>query len=116
MLPVVALVVALGGSAGANPILIECENYIASHNEGGTSISVTACSGASQGKAVEGFDTPGDWIEVIWDLDTNGAFTDRLRSAGDDGVESEIRATMSGADPLGGDIASAFQTYGYGIG
>lgn len=102
--------------ANAQAIVVEGESYVASHNEGGDPISVVGCAAASGGQAVEGFDFPGDWIEVVLGIAENGAFTDRLRSGGDAGEESDIRSTVFGADPLGQDLVSVFHTVGMGIG
>jgi hypothetical protein len=101
--------------ASAQDIIIEAETYIASHNEGGNSIVWVSCSAASGGKALEGIDYPGDWIEVslnVW----NGSFTDELRSAGLLDSASVLEATIFGGGPGGSDLNSVFNTYGLGIG
>ena len=110
------LVVLLCAAAGAQSILLEAEDYIASHNEGGSTIYPTQCGGASNGRAVEGFDYPGDWIELTLDLSENGAFEDSLRSGGLLLEESDIRSTVFAAGPSGEDQISAFHTIGDGIG
>ncbi len=103
-------------SASAESIWLEAEDFIASHDEGGLSIYVTGCSGASQGLAVEGFDYPGDWIELKFDVLENGAFVDSLRSGGLTLEESDVRCTIFGSGTIGDDIVSQFHTIGYGIG
>ncbi len=79
-------------------------------------IYVTACSGASGGYAVEGFDFPGDWVELILETYENESRVDRLRSGGDLGVASQLRSTIFGGGPLGEDLVSDFATMGAGIG
>jgi hypothetical protein len=102
-------------NAHAHDIIVEAEDFVASHNEGGAVIQWVACTAASGGKALEGLDYPGDWIEltlVIW----NGSFTDSIRSAGLPDSASTLRSLVSGAGPAGGDLNSVFSTYGMGIG
>jgi hypothetical protein len=113
---VVILLTLLCVSANAGPIIIQAESYVASHDEGGLEINVVDCSGAGGGQAVEGFDFPGDWIEIILIVDENESFSDNLRSGGDLGQESELRSTVFGAGPLGEDLVSTFNTVGLGIG
>jgi len=103
------------GTACAQGILVEAETFLSYHNEGGSIPYVVSCSAASNGLAVEGFDYPGDWIEVTltaW----NGSFVDSLRSAGLPDSASTIMTTVFGAAPGGGDLSSVFSTYGMGIG
>lgn len=106
----------LSFAASAESIWLEAENYTASHDEGGLAIYVTTCSGASQGLAVEGFDYPGDWIELKLDVVGSGAFVDSLRSGGLTLEESDLRATVFGAGTEEEDLTSDFHTIGYGIG
>ena len=103
-------------SANAQSIRLEAEHYVASHDQGGVAIYVTTCSGASGGRAVEGFDFPGDWIEVVLTVGQNYSFSDKLRSGGNSGEESELQSTIFGASPLGEDQFSTFHTVGMGIG
>ena len=103
-------------TASAESIWVEAETFTASYDAGGLGIYVTGCSGASGGQAVEGFDYPGDWIELKLTIGENGAFTDSLRSGGLSMEESDIRATVFGAGPVGENLVSDFHTLGYGIG
>jgi hypothetical protein len=105
-------------SANAQSIRVEAESYIyvAYHDEGGVALNVVSCSGASGGQAVEGFDFPGDWIEVILEVPENGSFCDSLRSGGLTAHECDLQSTVFGAGPLGEDLVSAFHTIGEGIG
>lgn len=96
-------------------LTIEAENFISSHDEGGTQIYVVACSGASGGYAVEGFDYVGDWIELAFSTSGSATYVDSLRSAGLLGAQSDIRATYLGAGPGGTDLTSTFHTVGKGI-
>ena len=116
MILVFILALVVCASANAAPIILEAESYIASHDEGGAAIHVTACGAASGGLAVEGFDFPGDWIEVVLVLGQNESLTDRIRSGGDIGVVTDLQSTIFGADPMGEDLISAFPTQGVGIG
>ena len=115
MLLIVGLVSLAVGAAYAQGIIVEAETFTAYHNEGGNSIMLVDCSAASGGRAVEGFDYPGDWIEVMLTIE-NGSFTDSIRSAGLLDLTSSIRSTVFGAGPGGVDLSSLFSTYGLGIG
>jgi hypothetical protein len=106
----------LSVTASAESILVEAETYTASYDAGGLAIYITGCSGASGGMAVEGFDYPGDWIELKLNISANGAFTDSLRSGGLLNEESDIRATIYGAGTVGENLISDFHTMGYGVG
>lgn len=101
--------------ACALPIFLEAEDYITSYNAGGVSIYVTSCSGASGGLAVEGYDYPGDWIEMRVALTEGGAYEDWFRSAGDDLVASDHRVTIR-VEGEGDIAASGYHTVGMGIG
>jgi hypothetical protein len=102
--------------SAAQAIIVEAESYVASYNAGGSAIYVVSCSAASGGLAVEGFDTPGDWIEVALNVPEIYGYADSLRSAGESGLQSDIRITVFGADPNGGDVLSYYHTLGQGIG
>ncbi len=115
MLLLVGLVSLATGAAYAQGIIVEAETFTAYHNEGGNSIMWIDCSAASGGRAVEGLDYPGDWIEVTLAIE-NGSFTDRIRSAGLVDLTSSIRSTVFGAGPGDVDLTSVFTTYGLGIG
>jgi hypothetical protein len=115
LLLVAWLVCVLGGAAVAGDIIVEAEAYLASHNEGGAPIQKVTCGAASGGEAVEGFDYPGDWIEVTVTIG-NGSFTDKIRSAGLFDSTSLHQSTVYGAGPAGDDLISHFTTYGLGIG
>ncbi len=113
-LPVVFI--AILAPALALAFALEAEDFVASHDEGGVSIYVTSCSGASGGLAVEGFDFVGDWIELSLNLSQPGSFVDTLRSAGLLEAENDVRITYVGAGPEGSDLTSSFHTVGFGIG
>jgi hypothetical protein len=114
---VLGLTVGLCMSAHGATYIVEAESYVASHNAGGLSIYVTACSGASEGYAVEGYDYPGDWIEVILNMPETGTFADSLRSASTPtGIESDYASTIFAGGIGGQDLISAFHTVGLGIG
>jgi len=115
LLLVMGLVCLVTGAAYAQDIIIDAETFHAYHDEGGTMIYLVSCGAAHGGIAVEGFDYPGDWIEVTLTIE-NGSFTDNLRSAGLTDSVSALRATVFGAGPGGSDLISDFSTYGLGIG
>lgn len=116
MLMMCTLMVVLCASANAQPIILEAESYIASHDEGGAAIYMTACSAASGGLAIEGFDFPGDWIEVELPLGENKSMACRIRSGGDVGVATDLQSTVFEAGPIGEDLVSPYPTQGVGIG
>jgi len=116
LLLIIIFIAILSCAAGAESIWLEAETYTASHDEGGLGIYITGCSGASQGLAIEGFDYPGDWVELKMDVLDNGAFVDSLHSGGMTLEESDLRCTVYGAGPAGEDVVSDFHTLGYGIG
>ena len=100
----------------AQAIIVEAESYVASNDIGGIVIYVTACSGASGGRAVEGFDTPGEWIEVVVNVPVAGSYADSIRSAGLLNYESDLGSTIFSGGPGGTDLNSAYHTLGMGIG
>jgi len=114
LLVMLALII-LPASIYAHQITLEAEDYTNSFNTGGESIYVTACVGASGGYAVEGFDSPGDWIEVTLTTTELGAYGDTLRSAGLYGYESDMRITIVNGAQGGGDIESYYSPIGLGI-
>jgi hypothetical protein len=110
------IAVCLLAASGAYGIVIEAETMVASYNAGGSSIYITTCSGASGGQAVDGIDTPGDWIEVVIDLAGAGSYADSLRSAGLLDAESDLTSTVIGGGMGGADLVSSYHTSGLGIG
>ncbi len=112
VLSVLALV---APAANAVPIILEAEDYVGSFNVGGEPIYVTSCSGASGGYAVEGYDYPGDFIELRAEIGQAGEYDDILRSGGDLYVFSGHLATyrIQGGSTFG---FATFSTYGMGIG
>jgi hypothetical protein len=112
-----AMGVAVAGLAtAARAVTVEAENFIASYNAGGEEIYWLSCSGASGGRAVEGVDTAGDWIEIAVDIPETYGYADTLRSAGNTLEESNFQVTIPGACPGGGDASSTYHTVGMGIG
>lgn len=103
-------------TSSAYCIVIEGETFVASQDLGGLPIAWTYCSGASGGKAVDGLDIPGEWIELVLETPDVGSFTDSLRSAGLLDEESDLRSTVVNGGPGGTDLVSSFHTVGLGIG
>ena len=116
MLLMLTMILVVCAPASAQPITLEAESYVAHHDEGGSAIYVTACGAASGGLAIEGFDFPGDWIEVALVLGQNESMANRIRSGGDVGVATDLQSTVFGAGPMGEDLISPFPTQGVGIG
>jgi len=116
LLTVLLALTLLPASIYAHDIALEAEDYTSSFNAGGEVIYTTACAGASGGYAVEGFDSPGDWIEVTLTTPELGAYADTLRSAGLFGYESDMRITIMNGAQGGGDIESYYHPVGIGIG
>ncbi|MFH1219272.1 MAG: hypothetical protein V1694_02320 [Candidatus Eisenbacteria bacterium] len=111
-----ACLVLLVWASAAPAIVVEAESFVASYNAGGDPIYVVDCSGASGGKAVEGFDTTGDWIEVILNVPEAYGYVDSVRSAGYLNEQTDLASTVFGAAPGGGDVISAYHLVGLGIG
>ena len=116
LLLIFGMVLILCLPANTEVIRIEGESYVASHDEGGVAIYITACSGASGGLAIEGFDYPGDWIEFAIDVSEAGSYADTLRSGGLTAQASDHQTTVVAAGPSGEDLNSPFHTLGEGIG
>ena len=112
----IACLVLLLGTSAAPAIVVEAESFVSSYNAGGDPIVVVDCSGASGGKAVEGFDTAGDWIEVMLNVPEAYGYVDSVRSAGYLEEEADLATTVFGAAPGGEDVMSAYHTVGLGIG
>ena len=111
-----ACLVLLVWASAAPAIVVEAESFVGSYNVGGDPIAVVDCSGASGGKAVEGFDTAGEWIEVILNVPEPYAYVDSVRSAGYLQEETDLATTVFGAAPGGEDVISAYHLVGLGIG
>ena len=114
-LAVLAVLAVVTSAASATPIILEAEDYIDSFNVGGDFITIVECSGASGGLAVEGYDVPGDWIELRVELSQAGDYDDILRSGGELYEASDHFARIR---PQGGGTIgfSFYYTYGMGIG
>jgi hypothetical protein len=100
----------------ASSIIVEAESFVASNNIAGAPISIISCSGASGYQAVNGCDTPGEWIEVFFHLSSNASAVDTLRSASTSSAQTELRATMFSAGPMGEHLISTYDVIGEGIG
>ena len=110
------IILALTAPAGLSaPIILEAEDYVGSFNVGGDPITVTACSGASGGYAVEGYDTVGDRIDLRVVITQSGDYDDVLRSGGELYVSSShfLTIRIEGGSTIG---FSTYNTFGWGIG
>jgi hypothetical protein len=85
-LALLALMAWPGSSAAQLEMRIEAESFARFNELGAAMIQVKPCDGASEGMAVSGLDTDGEYLE--WDLLVTqpSAFVDSLRSAGNVGV------------------------------
>jgi len=106
----------LAANAWALSVTIQADAYIDSYNAGGTELYVTSCGGASNGLAVEGYDHPGDWIELKLVITHGGDYVDSLRSAGDDLAGAEHLVTVFGPGGVPLETTSSYTTMGMGIG
>lgn len=113
---VFACLIVLGVGTAQADIVVEAENFVNHYNAGGLDIVWVSCSGASGGRAVEGFDTTGDWIEIAVNVPETYVYVDSLRSAGELDAESDIELKIFGAEPGGTDVTSGYHTIGLGIG
>jgi hypothetical protein len=81
-------------------IRVEAENYTWSFNEGGEPICISTCDKTnSGGKAVDGVDFPGDWIEMDVSVPEPMLYRNSLCSAGDVGLRRKFVIQYM---PLGG--------------
>jgi hypothetical protein len=103
-------------ASNACGIVLEGEDFIASQDLGGLPIAWTYCSGASGGRALDGLDMPGEWIELVLSVPDAGSYADSLRSAGLLEQESDLQSTVVSGGPGGVDLVSSFHTAGLGIG
>jgi hypothetical protein len=103
-------------SASAYTVVLQASDYIASYNAGGADFYVTPCGGATNGLGVEGYDYPGDWIELKLVISAEGTYRDSLRTAADDEAEADHLMTVfaPGGVPVG--TQSPYHTTGLGIG
>ena len=91
-IPLVLLLLAALGLGSAGPataqtvIQLEAENMTAWYNTAGLSIVPVSCGAARGGVAVDGVDTPGEYIEWPLTLTQDLVFRDSLRTAGATGV------------------------------
>jgi len=115
LVAVACLIILSAGTAQA-AIVVEAENFGNHYNAGGNDIAWVSCSAASGGRAVEGFDTTGDWIEIAVTVPDTYVYVDSLRSAGLAGAESDVELKIFGAEPGGTDVTSGYHTIGLGIG
>jgi hypothetical protein len=111
---VAALLAATTGSAST--VVIQASDYIASYNAGGADFYTTPCGGATNGLGVEGYDYPGDWIELKMVIGKAGAYRDSLRTAADDESEGDHLVTVFAAGGVPVGAPSPHHTVGLGIG
>lgn len=109
-------VLMFASGASAYTVILQASDYIATHNAGGGEFYTTPCGGATNGLGVEGYDYPGDWIELKLVISQESGYLDSLRTAADDAALGDHILTVfdSGGVPLG--QTSYFRTEGLGIG
>lgn len=101
--------------ASGYTVTLQATDYIASFNAGGADFYETPCGGATNGLGLEGYDYPGDWIELKLVISQPSTYRDSLRSAADGEAEGEHMVTIfdPGGVPVG---TSYYRTVGLGIG
>ena len=98
------LLVATSGWATAETIRLEAENLVNSYDHiGSVPITSVPCGGASGGRAIEGFDIEGEWIELRLVLDRPVDCLYGIQSAGNLG---EVRQYSVAFLPASGQSAS----------
>lgn len=101
--------------ASAYTVVLQASDYIASFNAGGADYYTTPCGGATNGIGLEGYDAPGDWIELKLVISQESSYRDSLRTAADDLTQGDHRVTVFG--PGGETVGtSSYLTQGLGIG
>jgi hypothetical protein len=103
-------------TASAYTVVLQASDYIASHNAGGSDFYATPCGGATNGLGLEGYDFPGDWIELKMVIGSEGTYRDSLRTAADDMMEGNHLVTVFGPGGVPVGNPSPHQTVGLGIG
>jgi len=93
-----------GPATAETVIQLEAENMTAWYNTAGLSIVPVSCGAARGGVAVDGVDTPGEYIEWPLTLTQELVFRDSLRSAGATGVVRNFTIQFL---PAGGGPATA---------
>lgn len=63
-------------------IVIQAENYYASHDIGGQTIQRKPVSGCSSGYVLYGLDTPGEWTRYSVSVKEGGTYQFNIRSQG----------------------------------
>jgi len=108
----------LQGPARAETVVqLEAENMVASHNVGGGAIGYVSCGAARGGLAVDGVDTPGDYIEWPLTLAQDFVFRDSLRTAGSIGVVRQFAILFlpsGGGPPVAADTLITLPGAGIG--
>jgi hypothetical protein len=103
-------------TASAYTVILQASDYIASYNAGGADFYTTPCGGATNGLGVEGYDHPGDWIELKLVIGSAGAYYDSLRTAADDMMVGNHLVTVFGPGGIPVGNPSPHETEGLGIG
>ena len=116
----VALAPLLAGLASAEevqPVLVDWGPPLHDYHDvdGGLIDPLYECDNASQGTAVAGFDTPGEWIEVLFDLAEGGRFDVELSFKSGLGVANSLVLSFRPAGGEAGDPLD-FAYAGAGLG
>jgi hypothetical protein len=85
ILALLLLAVAARCPAAAWRFEAETVDALHGHDVGGSALQVVSCSAASGGLALEGLDTPGDWVAFDFALAAQTCLIDSLRCAGPTG-------------------------------
>ena len=116
-LSVLSAVILLATPAGAEDQRLEADDVYTWGNLGGITIQKVSCDGALNGRAIDGLDVPGEWIQWHLTLTEPFCFVDSLHSAGTTGVIREF-VTEYIPDPPAGTAArdTVFTVPGSGVG
>ena len=96
-------------------ITVEMEDFLTFYDDGGSKSGIVTCSGASGGKAVEGFDVVGDYMTFQVSFEVPGRYSAALRQAAPYGAHNQVEMSLEGAGPDGSDQEALFDIEGEGI-
>jgi hypothetical protein len=109
--------VALGTTVRAEDMRLVSDDVFTWGDLGGITIQHANCEGALDGRAIDGLDLPGEWIQWHLTLTEPSCFVDSLHSAGTTDVVREF-VTEYISDPLWETAArdTVFTAPGSGVG
>jgi hypothetical protein len=87
-------------SGTPKPFDVELEDYTAYLDLGGHTVEVAYCGAASNGKAVEGLDLAGEYVEVPVRVPGTGTYAAYVYYSTNSGTSLDVRVTMTDAGPV----------------